>query len=79
MSRRSGPRFTTTLFSTTMLFTIRVLLMITVVLDRGMIQVRTRGARKFPADTKTKDPGAGPPKLADTPTEKPGDTGAQPM
>ena len=66
--RGSGPRFTTTLFSTTMLFTTRVLLMITVVLDCGMMQVRTRGAKKLPADTKTKGETVEAPKLAETPT-----------
>src|SRR2546425_8214942 len=74
----SGPRLTTMLFSTLRLFTIRVFLMITVIRDSGTMKVRTRGARKLPADTKTKGPANDPPKLADKRTENPGETGAQP-
>jgi hypothetical protein len=44
-----------------------------------MKQVPTRGARKLPADTNTKGEAVGVPKPNDTPTEKLGDTGAQPM
>jgi len=76
---RSGPRFTTTLFSTTRLFTIRVLLMTTVVLDWGTTQVRTRRERKLPVGTKVKGTADDLPERKDTPTEKPGATGAQPM
>jgi len=75
----SGPRLTTTFLSITRVFTILVLLMITLVVDSGTRHVRTRGARKSRADTKTKGPAALTPKRADTPTVNPGETGAHPI
>src|SRR5262249_42054444 len=74
----SGPRLTTTLFWTEKLFTTRVLLMITFVLEYGTTRVRMLGARKSPQETNVKLAGAGAPKPTETPTENPGVTGAQP-
>jgi hypothetical protein len=51
----------------------------TVVLLAGTTYVRTRGARKLPAETKTNGPAATPRASKDAPTEKPGLTGAHPM
>jgi hypothetical protein len=61
-----GPRLTTTLFSMVRLFTIRVLLMITVVCCSGMTHLRTRGATKSLEETKMKGPEVGWPKLMET-------------
>jgi len=69
---------TTTLFCTVRLFTILVLLTMTLVRETGTILGPMRGARKSWHDTKVKLAATGAPKPADTPTEKPGDTGAQP-
>jgi len=44
-----------------------------------MKQGPIRGARKLFADTNMKGEAVGTPKPKDTPTEKLGDTGAQPM
>jgi hypothetical protein len=48
------------------LFTIRVLLIITVVCRSGMMHLRTRGATKSLEETNTNGPEVGWPKLIDT-------------